>query len=70
MKININAQIIVRPTTHGELVWVGYCATTPEKMPDGRILLPLWEAMNVFGPDCFNGSNRLPFEKNEIEVVE
>jgi hypothetical protein len=37
-------------------------------LPDGRVRFQLWDAMRTFGPDCYNGSNILPFVNNEIEI--
>ena len=76
-RFNINDYICFRLTEAGEAAWnsewsMSHPAGVPEiirqsaTLPDGRIRMQLWEAMNTFGPSCFNGSNSLPFVKNEI----
>lgn len=83
MKINLNDYIIVRLSASGEETWKMYwdrtarlhgeegvpsCIRENATLPDGRVQFHLWQAMQIFGPDCFNGSIRLPFVDNVIEV--
>lgn len=83
MKININDEIIVRLTKHGERMWAAhwnrytdYGAKIPwaiereARQPDGRVRFQIHELMNIFGLACYNGSVTLPFEKNELEISE
>ena len=30
----------------------------------------LWEVMNIFGPYCYQGNPRVPFEQNVIDFLE
>ena len=77
--MNINDYIIVRLTREGEAAWANHWRSVdpsgvpdsirnPDTFPDGRVRFQLWTAMHIFGPDCFNGSNRLPFVDNKIEI--
>lgn len=76
-KVNINDEVFVRLTSAGAAAWNEYWrATSPEGVPDsirkgaeyqsGYTKFQIWEMMAIFGPDCFNGSNRLPFVNNEL----
>lgn len=43
--------------------------TPPKVDKDGFCEMQLWEVMNIFGEDLFNGSINLPFETN-IQIDE
>lgn len=82
---NINDQMLVRLTPCGRERLRFYCSCFEqansglnldevvnslfETQPDGRNIFQIWQAMNIFGPDCFNGSSRLPFVDNKIEFL-
>jgi hypothetical protein len=79
LKMNINEAILVTLTAAGEAAWKKHWSiTSPEGVPDSirmgqtepdcRVRFQLWEAMHIFGSDCFNGSNRLPFLNNVISI--
>jgi hypothetical protein len=76
--MNINECVIVRLTEAGEKAWAkawlpSHPTGVPDvirraaTLPDGRVRFQMWQLMHDFGPDCYNGSNRLPFVNNEIE---
>ena len=76
--MTINDYIYVRLTEAGEAAWKRHWENvSPQGVPieirkqaeasDGRLRFQLWEAMHTFGPDCFNGINRIPFVGNKIE---
>lgn len=77
---NLNDKAIVTLTPHGhERLLKSYLSHSSDVMvvqmlvdshkeSDGRYKFQIWDLMSTFGPDCFNGSNRLPFVDNKIEV--
>jgi hypothetical protein len=79
LTMNINDEIIVSLTAAGEKAWKLYWALWSDKVPDaiksshtlsdGRIRFQLYEAMHIFGSDCYNGSSHLPFVNNAIEFA-
>lgn len=77
--MNINDQVVVVLTEHGERAWAQYWyLTSPDGVPDvirkenkcGKgYMFSLWQLMHIFGQNCYNGSSRLPFVNNEVKVV-
>jgi hypothetical protein len=81
MKFNLNDYIIVTLTPAGEAAWTKYLyqyadygSIVPKevqktyRLSDGKVQFQLWEAMNIFGSDCYNGSKTLPFVGNALEL--
>ena len=78
IKVNINTQVVVRLTERGEKLWAEYWgarwgAQVPPAiregvtLADGRIKLPLWELMAIFGNGIYMACD-IPFVDNEIEI--
>ena len=40
------------------------------KLNDKDLTLPLWELMQIFGPQMYNGNPRQMFVDNEVRVIE
>jgi hypothetical protein len=78
--LNLNVNVRVKPTRHGEKTeeqWVrklfpfgshGSILHVPDK--DGYTKWELWELMNVFGPEMYNGNPEMCFVDNEIQICE
>lgn len=79
--MNINDNVWVRLTSEGEKQWASYwnvfsnnggivprSIQKSQREVDGRVRFQMHEIMNIFGPECFNGSSRLPFIDNVIEI--
>jgi hypothetical protein len=67
MKININQLVRVRFTRHGRDVALR-TSCTMKQFNSGEF--QLWELMQLFGHNLYNGMPDSLFENNEIEVVE
>jgi len=74
MKVNVNDIVRVRLTDAGAIHLRKHCAlyrcSPPEPESDGRYRFQLYGLMQIFGELHYNGSNKLPFVDNEIEIRE
>ena len=73
MKVNINDAALVKLTPRGETAlkqfYEDLARPLPrlEKDPSGRVRLPLWEVMNIFGSSTYHSGEQI-IEGNEIEL--
>lgn len=74
MKVNINDIVRIRLTDNGKRIWKEYWEPyTSENSkvldPEDTVRLSLWEVMNIFGSEMYNGNPDLPFETTlEVET--
>lgn len=71
MKLNLNARVRARLTISGMAALERYGYTTPQVLAlNGVWEGQLWEVAAIFGDGLYNGSTRLPFQKNELILVQ
>ena len=77
MIYNINARCRVKLTKYGRSILYDHCHNSQEAMnilytPDsaGYTYFELWNVMNIFGTYLYMGNNNIPFENNNIEIIE
>lgn len=70
MKVSLNAKVKVELTIGGLMQLKSHCAEynceTPTSYLNGDF--QLWEIMEIFGKNIFNGTTILPFKNNEIDI--
>jgi len=79
MKINMNQQVKVVLNPYGkEILLKHYLAHLPPDMAKdvynrdilkSESLYTLWELMQIFGQSLYMGNPKIPFENNEIEIL-
>lgn len=74
MKINVNNMCRVKLTPFGIGVLLDEKFQTTYRFNMDKkthiITTELWNLMSIFGPYLFNGAVNLPFDQNEIEILE
>lgn len=84
MQFNLNDKVKVKLTESGRETYRAFVAETVAPMvpylpaldenvdldADGYSSFHFWELMQVFGPKMYHGMTEMPFEANEIKLVE
>lgn len=73
--MNLNDQVEVTLTDFGRDCLREWCAElgvtpAPREMRPGPVKFQLWFLMQVFGTEFYMGARDLPFENNEITILE
>lgn len=66
--MNINDKVEVRLTQSGILCLIEYEENRQVDPKTGKIIMPLWRLMNIFGSKMIMGGEQL-FKNNEIKVL-
>lgn len=73
VRLNLNARARVTLTRDGlDRLRRHYedLGCDPPRIVDGVLEDQLWGLAHVFGPDLFNGSTRMPFARNRVEILD
>ena len=76
MKININTTVAVNLSALGARLYNRHFDEVPKEFrppkreAGDKIEIQLWSLMTIFGNAMYAGAPEVPFENNEIEIIE